>query len=244
MSQVGLDKGSSFNLVSCARCGTPVGRTYITTSGQLDAARGAIALLASNVTLYKLGTGPDVDVLGEHMGIASHMARLQVAESNVVSLRDTCDYLAQQVAKLQTMVLLLHEQKEGAPKGSTSGSGKSSASRSSPSGSGSGSGSKRGAKRQRPSGRSSSGSSLSSTTASPTTPSTARMTSLSALASPGGAGSKPPPAGGSGSALVAFLSSPRGLAALSSPPPATTSSKSSSKKGKRRIAPQLVSPAS
>ncbi len=119
VSQVGLDKGSSFNLVSCARCGTPVGRTYITTSGQLDAARGAIALLASNVTLYKLGTGPEVDVLGDHVGIASHMARLQVAESNVVSLRETCEYLGQQVAKLQTMVLLLHEQREDAPAASS-----------------------------------------------------------------------------------------------------------------------------
>jgi len=263
VSQVGIDKGSSFNLVSCARCGTPVGRTYLTTSGQLDAARGAIALLASNVTMYKLGAGPDVDTMAEHAGIASHMARLQVTESNVVGLRETCDFLAEQVAKLQTVVLLLHEQQEAPHQGVTSAvSSKSSSSRgsgdsrdraaaSSPADTPPKSSKRKGTKRPRERGGASATKGVSShqgkrsmsSAPSPAAASGGGMTSLSALASPGGAGGSKHSSGGSGSALASFLSSPRGLAALNSPPPAPPASKSgSSKKGKRRIAPQLVSP--
>jgi hypothetical protein len=259
VSQVGMDQGSSFNLVSCARCGTPVGRTYLTTSGQLDAARGAVALLASNVTLYKLSDGPQVDVLGTDMGIASHMARLQVAEGEVASLHDTCGFLSQQVAKLQAMMLLLHESSEaGARDGAAHTSKRPRGAATSPVVGGGGSSSA-----PRAAASSSSGTTPPrhrgggvATPASPVTTTGSSMPSLASLASPtsldapaagiGGTGGSSAPRSSGQSLLRSLLSSPSGLGALVSPnaavaPKHASNSGGSGGKRRRRIAPQLVS---
>lgn len=115
VSQVGFDKGSAFNLTLCVRCGTPVGRVYRTTSGRMDAARDATCLLSSNITQYNLSQPGGAGGGEGDMGIASVLVRLHTTEDAVGELQGSCSYLSEQVAKLQSMLLVLAEGGQGAP---------------------------------------------------------------------------------------------------------------------------------
>lgn len=53
--------GSTYRRLTCATCGTILGKSFVTTSARLDRIRNAITLRCDRVTSYKLGTGSSLE---------------------------------------------------------------------------------------------------------------------------------------------------------------------------------------
>mmetsp|Transcript_14365 Transcript_14365/g.56522 ORF Transcript_14365/g.56522 Transcript_14365/m.56522 type:complete len:201 (+) Transcript_14365:59-661(+) len=94
----GKDAGSTYASLYCAECKTEVGRKYLTTSEELDNARGRYSLLVEKVCSYELGSAEIHSGEGE----AANAVRNGIYSAHVA---DTIGQLTSNCAELQTSLL-------------------------------------------------------------------------------------------------------------------------------------------
>lgn len=98
MSSSGLDRGSSYNELSCSNCGTILGRVYVTTTQHMDFARGMYTFHAEQMGFYVVGS--------------QKAAEPGIDEAIHAILKPTPTATARQLAMIQTMIMSFHRQFE------------------------------------------------------------------------------------------------------------------------------------
>lgn len=96
MSQSGLDRGSSYNDLVCAKCDHLLGRIYMTTTQHMDFARGMYTFMAEEMAYY---------LCGSHK-----QAEPGIDDAIKAMLKPTPSTTSKQLAMVETMLMSIHKQ--------------------------------------------------------------------------------------------------------------------------------------
>lgn len=98
-SDNGIDRGSSFNDLICAHCDEVIGRIYVTTTQNLDFARGMYAFLADKMAFYMCGSHQQLEP--------------EIDEAIKALIRPDPSTTSKQLAMIESMVMAMYKKIEG-----------------------------------------------------------------------------------------------------------------------------------
>lgn len=97
-SDLGIDRGSSYNDLTCAHCQEIIGRVYVTTTQHMDFARGMYTFLADKMAFYLCG--------------ARHQPVYGISDAIKALIRPDASTVSKQLAMIESMVMAMYSKLE------------------------------------------------------------------------------------------------------------------------------------